>query len=102
MADREIDPRFFLPPNVIDLNYSDKTLPSSDAPDATVVEGSLSDANDIEDISTPGGESILPPPDSVTFVSQTVKVTSGGTVVDVVIDVEEISGVTQFEVRITK
>ncbi len=46
-------------------------------------------------------EDTLYPPDGIAIVSQTVKVHSGGAVVDVVIDVES-AGASQFEIRVTK
>jgi hypothetical protein len=105
MAENQVDPRFFLPPNVIDLRYEDINEMSSDAPeqsgdiDVLIVEGDVDITDDFSGEGT--DEDRLLPPDYITLVSETVRVTSGGTVVDVVIDVEDIANVSQFEVRKT-
>lgn len=108
MADNTIDPRFFLPPNVVNLGYKEISSETSDGPveagifenDAIVAEISYTD--DMEGTFDSKDESRMLPPDYITVVSQTARVTSGGTVVDVVIDVEDIANVGQFEVRLTK
>jgi hypothetical protein len=106
MAKNEIDPRFFLPPGVVDLEYSDQQKASSDTP---VQEG-----DDDEQLVEPTEFSVAPedyantnenalyPPDTITLVSQTVKnVAGGGYLVDVIIDVPG-NSTDQFEVRLTK
>jgi hypothetical protein len=107
---QEIDPRFFIPPYVTGIEYSDNNYPSSDAPvqddeDPTVIieYGTLEDPNDSPD--APDGiedQERLLPPDYVNIISQTSRITPGGMVVDVVIDVEDSARVSQFEVRVTK
>jgi hypothetical protein len=108
---QEIDPRFFIPPYVTGIEYSDNNYPSSDAPiqdgdDPTVIidyDSNIEDPNASPD--APSGaesEERLLPPDYITIVSQTSRVTPGGMVVDVVIDIEDIARVSQFEVRVTK
>lgn len=106
---QEIDPRFFIPPNVTGLNYKSETQPTSDVP---VQDGEVDAVADyvvsdevIEDSEAPieqQDEDRLLPPDYVTIVSQTSRITPGGMVVDVVIDVEDAPRVSQFEVRVTK
>lgn len=106
-----IDPRLFLPPNVVNLGYKDEVSESSDEPvqfipEADNVELVLTpdeySLDPIEDMEGAFDEERLLPPDSITLVSQAVRVTSGGTVVDIVIDVEDVANASQFEVRVTK
>lgn len=106
---QEIDPRFFLPPNVTGVSYSGTQQPSSDTPvqDNEVVEVEFitetSFEDDTTDISDVPDDDRLLPPDYITVISQTARVNSGGaTVVDIVIDVEDSARVSQFEVRVTK
>jgi hypothetical protein len=109
---QEIDPRFFIPPFVTGIEYSKVEQPSSDTPvqdgaepSVVVVEGPFqgdSDTPDTEAEASAPAETRLLPPDYMTIISQTSRVTPGGVVVDVVIDVEDVARVSQFEVRITK
>jgi hypothetical protein len=100
---REIDPRFFLPPNVVDIGYVDTTDVSSDDPnDIIEVDYEVVDESTIFDTDNGGSGDALEPPDSIVIVSQTARTTSGGVVVDVVIDVDEQAGITEFGVRVTK
>lgn len=111
MAEKEIDPRFFLPPNVVDLNYNDEVETSQESSDldngvdlVVTSEDYFTDLSDeMEGAFSPGGtdEDRLLPPDYIELVSQTARVSSGGTVVDVIIDVEDIANVSQFDVRLT-
>lgn len=108
MADKEIDPRFFLPPNVTGVTYSGRSEISSDAPiqDSTDTIITVDYTTDDSVGEAPSGfedEDRLLPPDSITVISQTARVVSGGaTVVDIVIDVEDAPRVSQYEVRVTK
>lgn len=112
MAKSEIDPRFFLPPGVVDLEYRDGVEASSDTPDDASQNEIVVDPIDIVDYDEATGfdldaptsaEGTLPPPDFITLVSQTARVNSGGgTVVDVIIDVQNVPGAASFEVRVTK
>lgn len=103
MTANEIDPRFFIPPNVTGVAYKGPETMTSSAPvqnqqevEVTVESGTASEPSAIED------ENRLLPPDSITIVSQTTRVTSGGTVVDVVIDIDEVQRISQYDVRLTK
>lgn len=108
MADKEIDPRFFLPPNVTGVTYKGQEQVSSDAPvqsgtDVTVTVDFASDDSVGEAPSGYEDEERLLPPDTVVVISQTARVVPGGnTVVDIVIDVEDSPRVSQYEVRVTK
>lgn len=104
---QEIDPRFFIPPYVVGIEYDGTQEPSSDYTEQqseTVVEVDFVTDEEFSDESASGqqDEDRLLPPDFITLVSQTARVTSGATVVDVIIDVEDSARVSQFEVRVTK
>ena len=85
-----IDPNFFLPPGVVEFRYAfnDNTRMSEADPNAVVGAGE---------------KIVLRPPNYITIVSQTVKQLAGGqTNVDVVIDTENVPGMSNYEVRISK
>lgn len=94
----EIDPKFFLPPFVVDLSYGDDEDVSTEIP---AQEGDEVEV-EVEVIDGGGDEGRLLPPDYIVIVSQTTRVHSGGAVVDVVIDVEDAPRVAQYDVRVTK
>lgn len=106
MADKEIDPRFFLPPNVVDLGYKDITSPTDDNQNGQDIDVTINpDDYYTGEVTEPesSDENRLLPPDYIELVSQTARVASGGTVVvDVVIDVEDVANASQFDVRLTK
>lgn len=100
-----LDPNFFLPPGVVDLRYvndqdTDGLYPDDDpteAVDPDTGENTDGDIN-VGDVNT-----ALAPPANITIISQTVRPVSGGSyVVDVVIDVEDVPGVTNYETRLSK
>jgi hypothetical protein len=98
-----LDPNFFLPPGVVDVRHVNDTETDglySDESDDTIAEG---DVESPVDSVVDGNNDVLQPPGEITIVSQTVKVADDGKfAVDVVIDVEEIPGVTNYETRLTK
>lgn len=106
----EIDPNFFLPPNVVDMRYADideaddSATTRSDTGEVVSVNYDEVDYSDL--ITDPGTGTVPPllfPPDSVTLVSQQVRVTDDGRfVVDVILEVEDIPGVINFDVRTAK
>lgn len=107
----EIDPNFFLPPNVVDMRYVDLEEADSNTmrdSEGEVVGASYDEVSNAEFEAIPTGsqdssETMLPTPDSVSLVSQEVRVTADGKiVVDVVLDVADISGAVNYEVRMTK
>jgi hypothetical protein len=101
----EIDPNFYLPEGVTNVHYA--TIDTSgggepiEGPDGTmqVVMYDL-----ITDIITPIlGPPDLRPPDTCIVTSQTVRVASDGRfVVDVLLEIEDILGVADYDVRVTK
>ena len=100
-----LDPNFFSPPGVVDVRYINDNetdgLYTDDSED-TVVDGSDSESPDDLIVNNPVSIG-LQPPSNVTVVSQTVKVaTDGRFVVDVVIDVEDMPGVNNYETRLSK
>lgn len=109
-----VDPNFSLPPGVKDLSYNnpdDKTDPSLERSEATgeviafeydeIWLGESDESSGDDDSNNPSNQ--LLPPDYVTVVQQVMRQTSDGRyVVDVILDVEDIPGVTGYEVGLTK
>lgn len=85
-----VDPNFFLPPGVVEFTYAfndDTTMAESD-PNLVVGEAE---------------KVVLRPPNYIVIVSQTLRLMSSGqTNVDVVIDTEDVPGMSNYEVRISK
>jgi hypothetical protein len=103
-----LNPAFFLPPDVIDVRVADTSDPSQED------EVTYDDVVDVDDIlveDTPnvsidddgeGGE-ILPTPQWMTIIEQQVRISTDGTaVVDVIIELEDVTGATEYDVRVTK
>jgi hypothetical protein len=103
-----IDPNFFLPPNVYDFRYVDSDQAGSDSPtdaEDNTVEGDpiVNPESDTTIDTAPEENSQLPIPYSITVVSQTVKAAAGGGyLVDIVIDIPDMSGVESYDVAVTK
>lgn len=113
-----LNPVFFVPPDVVDIRVADTSDPVEedgvtyddviDADDA-LVDGSDMDDGGISDTpSVPtdgdgeGGET-LPTPQWMTIIDQQVRIAPDGkAVVDVVIELEDVTGATEYDVRITK
>ena len=100
-----IDPNFFLPPGVVDLRYVNDQdtdgLYSDDDPEE-VTDPDTGEPTD-GDINVGDVTTALAPPANITIVSQSVRPLSGGSyVVDVVIEVEDVPGVTNYETRLSK
>jgi len=110
-----VDPNFSIPPNVVDLNYRNIDDPADSTTSRSADTGEVVNVTYDEvdygemggDYYTYGGDTgstdLLYPPDSVTVVSQTVRISADGrAVVDVVLEIDDtISGVT-YDVRLTK
>lgn len=109
-----IDPNFSLPPGVIDLEYRNLDEPGDsaltrDGDTGEVVnvdydEVSYDEAgNDDTGSGTDANGDTLYPPDSVTLVSQTVRITADGrTVVDVILEIDNSAAGIIYDVRLTK
>lgn len=101
---REIDPNLDLPVELKNVKY---VVPAEelDVPDPEAVidiqEETLSD--DDSELDEPFIEQELDAPSSLTIVSQTVRTAPDGRqVVDIVIEVEDIPGALNYELRVTK
>lgn len=108
-----IDPRFFfVPDDVVGVRPATTEDLIPDDPDDDYLSGVDYDADLLNDtvgtdippdeggvVDTPG---TLQTPQTISVVSQTVRITADGTtVVDVVLAVEDIAGATNYEVRVT-
>jgi hypothetical protein len=106
---------FFLPPNVVDLRYKTeeeiRADEQTDDPEATtevpgaeepvVIEVPTGEFTD--PLGTPPATPEIPAPDWMTVISQSVKIGNDGTtLVDVIIEVQDIPGVTTVDVAVTK
>lgn len=108
----QIDPNFFLPPNVVDLRYlnKDEGIDGEDKASDIEYTGEYSTELDsgptvilYEEDTSPQALNTLPIPTDVTIVSQNVRVLAGGGyVVDVVINVADMLGVDNFDVQVAK
>jgi hypothetical protein len=101
-----VDPRLFVPEGVIDMNAKSPEIDPDNPVDVPVelideVGEIISDApadniSNLEDFT-------LPTPNSVTVVEQTMRFgPDGRAVVDVVIEVEDVPGISNYDVRTTK
>lgn len=110
-----LDPNFFLPPNVVDMRYVDPDVESDSATtradNGEVVNVDYDEVDFSELSSQPDDDGagqgsapfLIQPPDSLSVISQQVRVTSDGRfVVDVILEVEDIAGVVQYDVRVAK
>lgn len=89
MADKQIDPRIYIPP-VDGYKYPDTT--GSETPG----NAEFADLIDIP-VSMPAG---LQPPSTITVVDQVFrKGADGRTVVDLIIEVPDMPGATEYEIR---
>lgn len=117
-----LDPRLFIPDGVIDIGVRsteiDPDTPTPTTDDSDAIDDGTTGSTDTGsgdggvvydpptgvDIPVESGESDkLPTPQTVTIISQTIRIApDGSSLVDVVIEVEDIPGVTNYDVRITK
>lgn len=105
----EIDPNFFIPPNLVDLRYSDinEEDTSLQRDDDGEIVGTDYDVPAIyeegEDLLPAGSSSLIAPPDNITFVSQQVRVAADGKfVVDLIIEVADEPGIIKYDVSLSK
>lgn len=118
-----LDPRLFVPDGVIDIGVKSTEI-DPDNPTANPLDdeeitengsgtdvGTGDDGGDspvytppTNDVPAENGESdALPVPQSINIVSQTIRIApDGSSLVDVVIEIDDIPGVTNFDVRVTK
>lgn len=103
----KIDPNFSLPPNIINtelLNPDNAVRSESRGDDGEVVTVIYDDTTPPDDTGGDDGASdTLSAPVNVTVVEQQVRALSGGSyAVDIIIDVEDVEGADEYEVRLTK
>lgn len=99
-----VDPRLFVPDDVIDIKVKSPEIDPENPSDVpTGEEGEIIvDAEGADNISNLQ-DFTLPTPNSVTVVEQTIRFAPDGrAVVDVVIEVEDVPGVDNYDVRTTK
>lgn len=105
-----VDPRLFVPDGVIDLNAKSKEtdpdnptdIPELDVADETSGEGVVYDSFDDAGRDSTENDT-LPAPQYINVVSQTVRFgPDGSALVDVTVEVEEVPGVSNFEIRVTR
>ena len=97
-----VDPNFFLPPSLINGEYSSVDGPFSED-DETVGGTGDTVVEVIDESATDGGITGLRPPDTVTVFSQTVRIAPDGRqVIDVLLDVETVEGAADYEVRYSR
>lgn len=94
-----IDPMFFIPEGTDEFVYTESEIEVvDDADNFAEIESSYDDGSDFADYSDDPDT-----PDILGVISQTVRTSaSGSQVVDVVIEVEDIEGIANYEVRVTK
>jgi hypothetical protein len=113
-----LNPVFFLPPDVVDVRVADTSDPTEedgvtydDVVDAddVLTDGSPTDDDTVVD--TPNvpidddgeGAEMLPTPQWMQIIDQQVRIAPDGkAVVDVVIELEDVTGATEYDVRMTK
>lgn len=102
-AEIEIDPRFNIPPGVVDMRYKETDAPSDSVSSGAPESGIPGGSGEPFPTETPGRVSDLPIPNSITVVEQIIKTAPDGTtLVDVIIEVEDSNAfVTQYDVRVT-
>jgi hypothetical protein len=112
-----LNPAFFLPPDVIDVRVADTSDPTEEdgvtyddviSADDVLIDGSTSDdgVSDTPNVPTDDdgeGAELLPTPQWMSIIDQQVRIAPDGkAVVDVVIELEDVTGATEYDVRITK
>lgn len=113
-----LHPEFFLPPDVVDVRVGDTSDPTEEDgvtyddvidADDVITDGSTSDEDIVVD--TPNvpidddgeGAEVLPTPQWMQIIDQQVRIAPDGkAVVDVVIELEDVTGATEYDVRMTK
>jgi len=95
VRDVVIDPRFFVPPGVVDVRHQNNE-------DAEVLYDASTLAQEGPVLQSPA--SVIPmPPTSYTIVDQRVRIASDGrAIVDAIVDFPDVDGVISIDVRVTK
>lgn len=107
-----LNPVFFLPPGVVDVRAGDTSDPSEedgityddviDVDDVIVTDDDGFDP-DLPTESDGEGAEMLPTPQWMNIIDQQVRIAPDGrAVVDVTIELEDVSGATEYDIRVTK
>jgi hypothetical protein len=103
-----LNPVFFLPPDVIDVRVGDTSDPSEED---GVTYDDVVESSDVLVDDTPNipidddgeGAEVLPTPQWMNIIDQQVRIAPDGkAVVDVVIELEDVTGATEYDIRMTK
>lgn len=115
-----LNPQFFLPPDVVDVRVADTSDPSeedgvtyddvidaddalADGSDDSSTDGGVSDTPSIPSDDDGEGAEVLPTPQWMNIIDQQVRIAPDGkAVIDVVIELEDVTGATEYDVRMTK
>lgn len=110
-----LNPVFFLPPDVIDVRVGDTSDPTEEDgvtyDDVVEADDVIVDGSDDSVVDTPNipidddgeGAEALPTPQWMTIIDQQVRIAPDGkAVVDVVIELEDVTGATEYDIRMTK
>jgi hypothetical protein len=93
---RIINPNFPIPDGLEGMIYEDEDFIGDEEDFVDAVEGGESEE-------TAGNDDTVPVPEGFVIISQSLRIQSDGSkVVDVVIGVEEIKGIENYELRVTK
>ena len=104
----QIDPNFSLPPNIVNtefLNPDDVVRSESRGDDGELITIAYDETTPTDGTTTGDGDvgDSLLPPSTVTVIEQQVRALSGGNyAVDIIIEVEDVDGANEYEVRLTK
>lgn len=102
MADRNkrlVDPLFYIPEGIFSdvWEYRENYSPMSEE-DEAVLQSDVTLIDEGDDSTDDSPDAI----ESLSVISQTLRRSSDGAVVDIVVEVDDIPGVTKYEFRVTK
>lgn len=108
-----VDPRLFLPDGIIDMTTKSPEIdpdaptafPASTGEDLEIVDGEVIYDEGTDTSTGEGGfeNDTLPTPQYILVLNQVIRIAPDGkALVDVTIDVEDIPGITNYEVRVAK
>jgi len=106
LPDVLVDPNSFLPPGVVGMRYvdpADREPEVTEDEDGSTVTVIYDEVFDLSELSPQAAAIELHPPITATIIEQSVHVANDGRfAVDVVLEVEDILGVRDYEVRVSK
>lgn len=93
----ELDPMFFIPEGVDEFIYHDRETTYETSQEETGDDFFVTDDGDADYFDGPAT------PEIIEVVSQTIRTTAAGNqVVDLVVEVEDLAGLSKYEFRVTK